>query len=166
MNDLTTSIVGIYFPDEDESKSNRRMECMLCAPGDAVELRLEPTNPYDENAVAIFSERGTQLGYVSAERAPLIGKRMKEGETIAVFQAMHGSGAYIRVRFGGGVPTLPDPVPDVPKRPPARQARPAQRPLFDPHAFTLMRKGRSLGLKVLPLLRLSRSMSSCVDGFV
>ncbi len=26
---------------------------MPCAPGDAVELRLEPTNPYDENAVAM-----------------------------------------------------------------------------------------------------------------
>ena len=102
---------------------------------DVVELRLEPTNSYDENAVAIFSERGTQLGYVSAERAPLIDKRMKEGETIAVFQAMHGSGAYIRIRFGGGVPTLPDPVPDVPKRPPPRQARPAQRPVYDPHGF-------------------------------
>jgi len=135
MDELTTSIVGIDFSNEDKSKSNRRMECMLCAPGEAVELRLEPTNPYDENAVAIFSERGTQLGYVSAERAPLIGKRMKEGEAIAVFQAMHGSGAYIRIRFGGGVPTLPDPVPDVPKRPPPRQARPAQRPIHDPHEF-------------------------------
>ncbi|KQN20852.1 hypothetical protein ASE89_15380 [Sphingomonas sp. Leaf30] len=62
------------------------------------------------------------MGYVSAERAPLIGKRMKEGEAIAIFQAMHGSGAYIRIRFGGGAPTLPDPVPDVPKRPPPRQA--------------------------------------------
>ena len=110
------------------------MDCMLFAPGDAVELRLEPTNPSDGNAVAIFGGRGTQLGYVSAERAPMIGKRMKEGETVAVFQAMHGSGAYIRIRFGGGVPTLPDPVPE-PKRPPPRQARPAQRPVYDPHAF-------------------------------
>ena len=59
MNDLTTSIVCIDFPNEDKSKSNRRMECMLCAPGDAVELRLEPTNPFDKNAIAIFSERGT-----------------------------------------------------------------------------------------------------------
>ena len=72
MDEMTTSIVGIDFPNEDKSKSNRRMECMLCAPGDAVELRLEPTNPFDNNAVAIFSDRGTQLGYVSAERAPLI----------------------------------------------------------------------------------------------
>jgi len=83
----------------------------------------------------IPAERGTNLGYVSAERAPLIGKRMKEGETIAVFQPMHGSGAYIRIRFGGGIPTLPDPVPDVPKRPPLRQTRPALRPVYDPHAF-------------------------------
>ena len=135
MDELTTSIVGIDFPNEDKSKSNRRMECMLCTLGDAVELWLEPTNPDDENAVAIFSARGVQLGYVSAERAPLIGKRMKEGEASAVFQAMHGSGAYIRIRFGGGVPTLPDPVTDDPKRPPPWQAQPAQRPISDPHAF-------------------------------
>jgi len=135
MDELTTSIVGIDFPNDDASKSNRRMECMLCAPGDVVELRIEPTNPFDANAVAIFSDRGTQLGYVSAERAPLIGKRMKEDEATAVFQAMHGSGAYIRIRFGGGLPTLPDPVPDVPKPTPPRQMRPAQRPVYDPHAF-------------------------------
>jgi len=145
MDELTTSIVGIDFPNEDKSKSNRRMECMLCAPGDAVELRLEPANPFDDNAVAIFSDRGTQLGYVRAERAPLIDKRMKEGETIAVFQAMHGSGAYIWVRFGGGAPTLPDPVPGVPKRPPPRQARPAQRPVYDPHAFYPDEEGPEFG---------------------
>jgi hypothetical protein len=116
MDELTTSVVGIDFPNEDKSKSNRRMECMLCAPGDVVELRLEPKNPFDANAVAIFSDRGTQLGYVSAERAPLIGKRMKEDDATAVFQAMHGS-------------------PDVPKPTPPRQMRPAQRPVYDPHAF-------------------------------
>jgi len=108
---------------------------MLCAPGVAVELRFEPSNPYDENAVAIFSERGTQLGYVSAERAPLIGKRIKEGEAIAVFRTMHESGA----------PTLPDPVPDAPKRPPPRQARPAPRPVCDPDAFYPDKQGPEFG---------------------
>ena len=135
MDVLTTSIAGIDFPNEDKSKTHRRMECMLCAPGELVELRLEPTNPYDENAVTIWSARGVQLGYVSAERAPLIGKRMGQDEVTVVFQAMHGNGAYIRIRFGGGLPTLPDPVPDVLKRPPPRQARPAQRPVYDPQAF-------------------------------
>ncbi|MBD8549866.1 HIRAN domain-containing protein [Sphingomonas sp. CFBP 8764] len=69
IDEVTTFIFGIDFLIEDKSKSNRRMECMLCAPGDAVGLRLKPTNPFDSNAVAIFTERGTQLGYVSAERA-------------------------------------------------------------------------------------------------
>jgi hypothetical protein len=123
MNELTTSIVGIDFPNEDKSKSKRLMECMICAPGELVELRLEPKNPFDENAVAIWSERGVQLGYVSAEHASLIGKRMGRDKVVAVFQAMHGTGAYIRIRFGGGLPTLPDPVPDVPKRPSPRQMR-------------------------------------------
>jgi len=145
MDELTTSIVGIDFPNEDQSKCSGRMEGMLCAPGDLIELRLEPTNPFDANAVAIFSDRGTQLGYVSAERAPLIGKRMKEDDATAVFQAMHGNGAYIRIRFGGGLPTLPDPVPDVPKCPPPRQARPAQRPIYDPHAFYPDEEGPEFG---------------------
>ena len=78
------------------------MECMLCAPGELVELRPEPKSRYDENAVAVWSERGVQLGYVSAERAPLIGKRTKEDEVVAVFQAMHGNGAYTRIRFEAG----------------------------------------------------------------
>ena len=132
----------IDFPNEDTSKSNRRM---LCAPGVAIELRFEPSNPFDNNAVAIFSERGTQLGYVSAERAPLIGKRMGQDEVNAVFQAIHGSGAYIRIRFGGGLPTLPDPVPDVPKPQPPRQMRPAQRPVYDPHAFYPDEEGPEFG---------------------
>jgi hypothetical protein len=111
------------------------VECKRCSPRAAVGLHLEPTNSHNEHNVAIFSERGIQMGYASAESAPLIGKRMREGKVIAVFHAMHVSGVDIRIRFGGGVPTLPDPVPDVPKRPPPRQARPAQRPVYDPHVF-------------------------------
>ena len=41
--------------------------------------------------------------------------------------------------------TLPDPVPDVPKRPPPRQARPAQRPVYDPHAFYPDEEGPEFG---------------------
>jgi len=83
-----------------------------------VELRLRLVNRRDDNAAAIVSDRGMYLGYVSAERALLIGKRMKESQTVAVFQAMHGSGADIRIRFAGGVPTQPRPrcseTPDTP----------------------------------------------------
>ncbi|MEG3169398.1 HIRAN domain-containing protein [Sphingomonas sp. LB3N6] len=108
MDELTLSVVGIDFPNPDRSKSNRRMELLLCAPGEPVALRREPKNPHDANAIAVFSTRGVQMGYVSAERAPLIGRRMQQEEHVAVFQALLGSMGYVRIRFGGGAPTLPD----------------------------------------------------------
>ena len=57
----------------------------------------------------------------------------------------NGNAAYIRIRFGGGLPTLPPPVPDVEKRPPPRQMRPAQRPVYDPHAFYPDEEGPEFG---------------------
>ncbi|MBE2990966.1 HIRAN domain-containing protein [Sphingomonas sp. CFBP 13603] len=109
MDELTLSVVGIDFPNADRSKSNRRMELLLCQPGEPVDLRREPKNPHDANAVAVFSLRGVQMGYLSAERAPLIGRRMQQEEHVAVFQALTGSMGYVRIRFGGGAPTLAEP---------------------------------------------------------
>ncbi|KQO06050.1 HIRAN domain-containing protein [Sphingomonas sp. Leaf242] len=127
MDELTLSVVGIDFPNADRSKSNRRMELLLCAPGEPVDLRREPKNPHDANAVAVFSLRGVQMGYLSAERAPLIGRRMQQEEHVAVFQALTGSMGYVRIRFGGGAPSLPDPEAPTPAR--SRVA------MFDPDAF-------------------------------
>ena len=108
MDELTLAVVGIDFPNADKSKSNRRMEALVCAPGERIELRREPGNPHDPNAVAVFSLRGVQLGYLSAERAPFIGRRMEREEVHTVFQALAGAAAYVRIRFGGGLPTLPE----------------------------------------------------------
>lgn len=119
MDELTLSIVGIDFPNPDKSGSSRRMEIMMCHPGDSVELRPESKNAFDANAIAVWSERGVQIGYLSAERAPFIGRRMQGEDIVAVFQALQGNAAYVRVRFGGGAPTLP------PIAPPA-EARPAE----------------------------------------
>ncbi len=126
MDELTLSIVGIDFPNTDRSKSNRRMEVMLCTPGEPVELRREPKNPHDANAVAVFSMRGVQMGYVSAERAPYIGRRMQQEEYAVVFQALAGNMGYVRIRFGGNSPTLPEPIEPAPY---SRQAS------FDPDPF-------------------------------
>ncbi len=119
MDELTLSIVGIDFPNADRSKSNRRMEVMLCTPSEPVELRREPKNPHDANAVAVFSMRGVQMGYVSAERAPLIGRRMQQEPYAVVFQALAGNMGYVRIRFGGGAPTLPETVEPPPSSRPA-----------------------------------------------
>lgn len=105
---MTLAVVGIDFPNEDKARSNRRFEAMASAIGEPVTLRPEPRNRHDPHAVAVFSQRDVQLGYLSAERAPLVGARMRRGEEVAaIYQGLKGSVAYIRIRFGGGAPVLP-----------------------------------------------------------
>ncbi|MBI0476172.1 hypothetical protein D9601_12530 [Sphingomonas sp. MA1305] len=106
MQELTLAVVGIDFPNADGS--NRRSEAMMTLPGDPVTLSPEPKNKHDRNAIAVLGPHGVQLGYVSAERASFIAGRMSRGEEVAaIFQGMDGRAAFIRLRFGGGVPTLP-----------------------------------------------------------
>lgn len=108
---MTLAVVGIDFPNEDKARSNRRFELLASAAGDPVSLRLEPRNRHDPNAVAVFSARDVQVGYLSAERAPMVGARIRRGEAVAaIHQGIRGSVAYIRVRFGGRMPTLPEMV--------------------------------------------------------
>ncbi|WP_439540870.1 HIRAN domain-containing protein [Sphingomonas sp.] len=113
--ELSLAVVGLGFPNPGKGKGNRRFEMALCAPGEPVELRLEPKNPADPYAVAVFSARGVQLGYLTAERAPWIGAKLRNGEDHqAVFQEPSATAAWIRIRFGGGAPTLPQPRPAAP----------------------------------------------------
>ena len=108
MQELSLAVVGIDYPNADRSRSNRRYELLLCAPGEPMMLVPEPRNPHDPRAVAVFSSRGVQVGYLTAERAPWIGARLRGGEGVAaVFQGLGDRAAYVRVRFGGGAPTLP-----------------------------------------------------------
>lgn len=108
--ELSLFVVGIDHPNPDGS--NRRFNLALCRPGEPVELRPEPKNKHDSTAVAVFSERGEQLGYLSAERCGWISSKLGLGETYeAVFQDLRAAAAVIRVRFGGGSPSLPTPAP-------------------------------------------------------
>ena len=118
---MSLAVVGVNHANKDKSKSNRRFEIRLCAPGDPIELRPEPKNPADPQAIAVFSERGVQIGYLAAERAPRIGQLIREArDPWAVFQGEADFGAWIRVAFDGEEPVLPaqredvaaDPEPD------------------------------------------------------
>jgi len=123
MQELTLAVVGIDFANADGS--NRRSETMMTLPGEPVALVPEPKNKHDSKAIAVIGPRGVQLGYLSAERAPYVGMRLNRGEAAAaIFQGMDGNAAYIRLRFGGGQPTLPTPSA------PARRSAP-----YDPDAF-------------------------------
>lgn len=113
----------------------------MTLPGAPIELVPEPKNKHDSNAVAVFSSQGVQLGYLNAERAPYIGGRMSRGEdVVAIFQGMDGGSAFVRVRFGGGAPTLPQA--SAPAR--AQRSKRGAEP-HDPHDFYPDEEGPEFG---------------------
>lgn len=104
---LSLAVVGADHPNP--KGPTRRFGISLCRPGDSIELRREPKNPSDENAVAVFDSRGIQIGYLTAERAPWISGMIVNGREIcAVFQEATSWGALIRVAFDGAEPLLPE----------------------------------------------------------
>lgn len=103
---ISLAVVGVNHPNRDGS--NRRFEIALCRPGERVELRPEPKNRADERAVAVFSIRNVQLGYLTAERCGRIGAIIRSGREVrAAFQAATEFGAWIRVAFDGQLPIIP-----------------------------------------------------------
>lgn len=105
-NGLSLIIVGADHPNRD--RTNRRSEILWSRPGEEVHLVPEPDNPVDPQAVAIFSARGVQIGYVRAEQCQLIRAYLSRGRiTGAIFQDRHEKGAVIRLGLDGVSPTLP-----------------------------------------------------------
>jgi hypothetical protein len=103
---LSLAVVGAQYPNK--RGPTRRFEIALCKPGEPVELRPEPKNPADPRAIAVFSERGVQLGYLTAERCGRIGALMRAGREVrAVFQEATSWGAVIRCAFDGEEPVVP-----------------------------------------------------------
>ena len=113
---ISLAVVGADYPNK--RGPSRRFEIALCQPGEPIELRPEPKNPADPRAVAVWSCRGVQIGYLSAERCGRIGQLIGQGRAVkAIFQEATRYGAVIRVAFDGDEPTLPpshesDPEPE------------------------------------------------------
>lgn len=105
--ELSLAVVGAEHPNKDGG--NRRSEIIFCDRGEPVELVPEPKNKVDPQAVMVLSARGFQIGYLTAERAPWIGAKIRAGEPVtAIFDRSTRFGAWIRARFDGGRPTLPE----------------------------------------------------------
>lgn len=100
------AVVGIRHLNS--NGSNRLSEVLMCCPGEPVELRPELKNPFDHLAIAVFSARGVQLGYLPADRCARMRQIMGQGhEVTAVFQQAGSHNAWIRVAYDGDVPRLP-----------------------------------------------------------
>lgn len=101
------SVVGADYPNK--RGPSRRFEIAMCSLGEPVELIPEPKNPADPRAVAVFSARGVQIGYITAERCGRIGQLIRQGREVrAIYQQATPYGAVIRVAFDGDAPALPE----------------------------------------------------------
>lgn len=90
----------------------------MCQPGEVIELRPEPKNPADPSAVAVYSARGIQIGYIRADRCPLIHSAIRRSGVSAIFQNADSCGCVIRAHLDGTVPVLPTPRKSNPAGPP------------------------------------------------
>ena len=106
LRELSLAVVGADYPNR--RGPGRRFELSLCKPGEPVDLRPEPKNPADPRAVAVYSCRGVQIGYLTAERCGWIGGMLANGREIdAIFQKKASFGGWIRLAFDGATPALP-----------------------------------------------------------
>lgn len=106
MKHLSLAVVGADHPNK--SGPTRRFEIAMCQPGEAIELRPEPKNPADPQAIAVYSARGIQIGYIRAERCQLIHTAMRRAGASAIFQHADRWGCTIRAHLDGTMPVLPN----------------------------------------------------------
>ncbi len=110
---LSLSVVGADYPNK--RGPSRRFEIEICKPGEPVQLVPELKNPADPRAVAVFSTRAVQIGYLTAERCPWISSLIADGRELrAIFQRKASYGAIVRVAFDGEEPKVPEEKPTGP----------------------------------------------------
>ena len=104
---LSLAVVGADYPNKGKSPP-RRFEIAMCRPGEPIALIPEPRNPADPRAIAVYSKRGVQIGYLTAERCGRLSQIMEAGHEVrAAFQKPTSYGCVIRAAFDGEEPVLP-----------------------------------------------------------
>jgi len=61
-NQVTTSVVGVTY-------EGRQAVVAQLQEGETVQLRREPDNPYDTNAICVVRQSGEQIGYINRKLA-------------------------------------------------------------------------------------------------
>jgi hypothetical protein len=114
--DWSLNVVGESYKNSDGS--SRQAEVQRCNAGELIVLRREPQNRHDPDAVAVYSCRGVQVGYLSSDHAEWISACLNKGRNVrAIVERITGGtndrenyGIVIRVNYNGAVPTLPPEV--------------------------------------------------------
>lgn len=89
-------VVGAAFPNRDGR--SRRLEIACCSPGEPVRLAPEPANAADPHAIAVYSARDIQIGYVRARMTARVERHLAlGGEAVGVFLRASFSGAEVSI---------------------------------------------------------------------
>lgn len=76
IKNVKLKVVGVTFTNED-GISRQDIIKELCS-NDKITIRREPTNKFDTNAIAVWSEKG-QVGYIGKDYASIISPMMDGG---------------------------------------------------------------------------------------
>lgn len=92
-------VAGMTFRNPDGS--SRQIIASTLAPYDELELRPEPNNAFDSNAIALFTPEGEQVGYIEARLAGELTRRSLKGKQARCFvRAVRERGDTMGVSFG------------------------------------------------------------------
>jgi hypothetical protein len=95
----TLAVVGVSHKNEDGT--DRQAIIKRCRAGDPLELRREPENRYDPNAIAVLLEDGRQIGYLSRENAEWVAEVMDRDRRVAVsIASIQKAGPFFRRKRG------------------------------------------------------------------
>lgn len=98
MKTYTVALVGVSQPNPDGS--DRHEIIKRCSRGEPLELRREPENPSNPNAVAVYRTTGQQIGYLSRKNAAWVAEIMDRGaEVAAEVQDLQRSGSLFNRQY-------------------------------------------------------------------
>lgn len=107
---MYTKVVGVTHSNDDGSSRQKILKRMkeTAQKGDRIELRREPDNPHDKNAIAVYNKDGEQLGYVNRETAKEFAAYMDENDDITADldkiiggEGLHSYGCIIDLAIRG-----------------------------------------------------------------
>jgi MFS superfamily sulfate permease-like transporter len=79
-NEFYTKVSGVTRQNDDGS--DRQQILKRCRDGEKLDLVRDPKNPYDENAIRVCRKNGEQLGFISAETAEQLARKIDSGMKI------------------------------------------------------------------------------------
>lgn len=172
VEEFSTTITGVAYRNSGANTENRQAIIRdlsargELAAGTELDLRREPENRYDSNAVAVFAPDGRQLGYLSRDIARKAAAQMDAGYRYRAFiQAVTGGGIgynygiQMNVRVEKAVPQAVPPKKEPPREPIASQM-PSSEKQASQSAADLLKRRERLVYRANQARRILRKFSS------